>query len=150
MKIIKFLAITSIALCVASCGGNKEAEKSDSTAADEIIETTSSLPETGSDEENATSENTEESVEESDSNSASSENWDELLDSYDDYVTKYISYMKKAAKGDMDALSEYPALMEKAQEFSDKMENAQGEMSASQWSRYMKITKKMTSAASSM
>ena len=55
--------------------------------------------------------------------------------------------MKKASKGDMNALAEYPALMEKAQECSKKMENAQGDMSASQWARYMKITKKMTKAA---
>ncbi len=78
---------------------------------------------------------------------SSSEDWDSLLDSYEEYVDEYISYVKKAAKGDMDALSEYPALMEKAQEFSDKMKDAQGEMSSSQWGRYMKITTKMSQAA---
>lgn len=82
-----------------------------------------------------------------DSVSSDSKDWDALLDSYDSYVTQYISYMKKAARGDMSALSEYPALMEKAQEFSSKMEDAQGDMSASQWSRYIEITNKMTKAA---
>ena len=86
----------------------------------------------------------------SSSSSSGSQNWDALLNSYEQYVDKYISYMKKAAKGDMSALSEYPALMEKAQEFSEKMENAQGDMSASQWARYMKITNKMTQAAANM
>lgn len=81
------------------------------------------------------------------SSSSGSQDWDALLNSYEQYVDKYISYMKKAAKGDMSALAEYPALMEKAQEFSEKMENAQGDMSASQWARYMKITNKMTKAA---
>ena len=81
------------------------------------------------------------------SSSSGSQAWDALLHSYEQYVDKYISYMKKAAKGDMSALAEYPALMKKAQEFSEKMENAQGDMSASQWARYMKITKKMTKAA---
>lgn len=84
------------------------------------------------------------------SSSSGSQDWDALLNSYEQYVDKYISYMKKAAKGDMSALSEYPALMEKAQEFSEKMENAQGDMSASQWARYMKITNKMTQAAANM
>lgn len=70
--------------------------------------------------------------------------WNELLDSYEQYVDKYISYVKKAAKGDMDALAEYPSLMEKAQEFSEKMEGAQSKMSESQWGRYIKITNKMT------
>lgn len=79
-----------------------------------------------------------------------SEDWDALLDSYEEYVDKYISYAKKAAKGDMSALSEYPALMEKAQEFSSKMSGAQGQMSTSQWNRYMKITNKMTQAAANM
>ena len=81
------------------------------------------------------------------SSSSGSQDWDALLNSYEQYVDKYISYMKKASKGDMNALAEYPALMEKAQELSEKMENAQGDMSASQWARYMKITNKMTKAA---
>lgn len=81
---------------------------------------------------------------------AGSEDWDELLNSYEEYVDKYISYIKKAAKGDMSALSEYPALMDKATEFSEKMENAQSDMSASQWARYLKITNKMTKAAAEM
>ena len=58
--------------------------------------------------------------------------------------------MKKAAKGDMSALTEYPALMEKAQKFSEKMENAQGDMSASQWAKYNEITQKMLEAAQEM
>jgi len=86
----------------------------------------------------------------SSSSSSDSEDWDALLESYEEYVDKYISYMKKAAKGDMNALSEYPALLEKAQEFSEKMQNAQGAMSSSQWSRYIKITNKMTKAAQEM
>lgn len=86
----------------------------------------------------------------SSSSSSGSQDWDALLNSYEQYVDKYISYMKKAAKGDMSALSEYPALLEKAQEFSSKMEGAKGDMSASQWARYMKITNKMTQAAANM
>ena len=84
------------------------------------------------------------------SSSTGSEDWDSMLDSYEQYVNKYIALLKKAAEGDMTALAEYPALMEKAQEFSEKMENAQGDMSASQWARYLKITNKMTKAAQEM
>lgn len=84
------------------------------------------------------------------SSSSGSEDWDELLDSYDSYVTKYISYMKRAANGDLSAMSEYPALMQKAENFSKKMQNAQGDMSSSQWARYMRITNKMTQAAANM
>ena len=56
---------------------------------------------------------------ETSSSSSGSEDWDALLTSYERYVDKYISYVKKAAKGDMTALAEYPSLMEKAQEFSE-------------------------------
>lgn len=86
----------------------------------------------------------------SSSSSSGSQDWDALLDSYEQYVDKYISYMKKAAKGDMTALSEYPALMEKAQEFNSELQGAKGDMSASQWARYIKITNKMTKAAQDM
>ena len=98
------------------------------------------------DEDNSTSS----SYDDSDTSSSNSEDWDELLTSYENYVDKYISYVKKAAKGDMTALAEYPSLMEKAQEFSDKLQRAQGDMSASQWARYNKITMKMTKAAQEM
>ena len=47
----------------------------------------------------------------------------------------------------MTALVEYPSLMQKAQEYSDKLQKAQGDMSASQWERYNKITMKMVKAA---
>lgn len=58
--------------------------------------------------------------------------------------------MKRAANGDLSAMSEYPALMQKAENFSKKMQNAQGDMSSSQWARYMRITNKMTQAAANM
>jgi hypothetical protein len=88
--------------------------------------------------------------EESFISSSDSEDWDELLESYEEYVDKYISYLKKASKGDMDALSEYPALLEKAQKFTDKMKNAEEQMSASQWAKYNEITQKMLKAAQEM
>lgn len=91
-----------------------------------------------------------ESDEESVSSASGSEDWNALLDSYEQYVDKYIKYIKKAANGDMTALAEYPSLMEKAQELSNKMSGAQGEMSASQWSRYIKINNKMAKAAQEM
>ena len=73
-----------------------------------------------------------------------------MLKSYEQYVDKYISLAKKAAKGDMSALSEYPGLMQKAEELSTKIDGAKGEMSASQLSRYMKINNKMLKAAQEM
>lgn len=82
--------------------------------------------------------------------STASADWDSMLNSYEQYVNKYIALVKKASNGDMSAMAEYAGLMQKAQELSDKMNGAQGEMSASQWARYMRITTKMTKAAQEM
>ena len=82
-----------------------------------------------------------------DSSKSDDENWDATLDSYEKYVNDYISLMKKAKNGDMDALSEYPSILENAQKLSEKLQNAKGSMSSSQLSRYVKITNKMTQAA---
>lgn len=78
------------------------------------------------------------------------EDWDALLNSYDEYVEKYNSYIKKAVEGDISALSEYPALLEKAQELSSKLEKSKNDISATQWARYMEITNKITQIALDM
>lgn len=153
MKLIKYSAIAFMAVCLASCGGKKE-----SAEAEEIEDEVLSTETTDVDEEidEVLEETNVDEVESSDeddsyaSSSSDSEDWDSLLDSYEEYVDKYIAVMKKVAKGDMSAMSEYPALMEKAEEFSDKIEDAQEKMPASQWERYMKITTKMATAASQM
>ena len=88
----------------------------------------------------------EELEEETASTSSSSNDFDEVLDSYEEYVDKYVSYMKKAQNGDMSALAEYPALMEKAQELNKKIENSKGEMTTAQITRYTQITSKMATA----
>lgn len=81
---------------------------------------------------------------------ASSADVDEMLNSYEEFVDQYISYLKKAANGDMSALAEYPSLMSKAQEVGEKIEAVKGDLTPSQSQRYMEIMQKMTKAASEM
>ena len=81
------------------------------------------------------------------SSSKSSTNWDAVLDEYESYVNQYIAFMKKAQKGDMSAMNDYPKMLEKAERFSDKLDDAEDEMTSTQLSRYMKITNKMANAA---
>ena len=76
-----------------------------------------------------------------------SEDWDAVLTSYEEYVDKYITFAKKAVKGDVKALAKYPALMQKAEELSDKLEKAEDEMSSAQVARYTKISMKLAKAA---
>ena len=78
------------------------------------------------------------------------ENWDKLLDSYEKYVDKYIALCKKVSAGNLSAMTEYTEMMSQAQDLSEKLTKAQGEMTSAQWNRYMKILQKMTNAASNL
>lgn len=79
--------------------------------------------------------------------SKNSTNWDKVLDEYESYVNQYIVLMKKAQNGDMSAMNEYAKMLETAQSFADKLENADDAMTPAQMARYTKITAKMTQAA---
>lgn len=79
--------------------------------------------------------------------SKSSTNWDAVLNEYESYVNQYIALMKKAQNGDMSAMSDYAKMLEKAERLSDKLDNAEDEMTSAQLSRYLKITNKMANAA---
>jgi hypothetical protein len=83
------------------------------------------------------------------SSSGSSEDFDKILDDYEELVNEYIKFYKKAMKGDQEALSEYPSLMEKATNLSESMEKAQNnnQLTAKQINRMVKISTKMAQAA---
>lgn len=75
------------------------------------------------------------------------EDWNVALDSYEEYVDSYIKLLKKSKAGDTSALSEYPEMMKNAQDLSEKMENANEELTSEQMSRFLKIQTKMSNAA---
>ena len=75
--------------------------------------------------------------------SSSSNNWDSILDEYEKYCNKLASLSKKVMAGDMSAMTEYASALEQAQRLSDKLENAEGEMTAAQVARLNKIAAKM-------
>lgn len=134
-------------------GDNTPAKIRLSSIVKEVEETTtsgSSSSSESSDDSSVSSDDSSDEDESISSSSTSSKDWDSMLDSYEEYVDKYIVLAKKAAKGDMSAMAEYAGLMQKAQDLSDKINGAKGDMSASQWARYMKITTKMTKAAQEM
>lgn len=76
--------------------------------------------------------------------------YDELLDSYEKYIDRYISFMKKAQNGDMDALSEYPKLLNEANNYYNKLERAKGNLSTSQMQRLNRIHSKQINALQNM
>ena len=76
--------------------------------------------------------------------------YDDLLDSFESYVNKYIDTMKKVKSGDQSAMMDLPDLTKKAQELSQKLQKSSGEMSPSQVARYQRISMKMLEAAKEM
>lgn len=84
------------------------------------------------------------------SSDSDGEDWDSLLDSYEEYVDMYVSLLKKASSGDLSAVSEYTSYMSKAQEVSQKMADATSKLSPAQLSRFNKINQKMLQAAQNM
>ena len=75
--------------------------------------------------------------------SSSSNNWDSVLDEYEQYCNKLASLSKKAIAGDMSVMTEYSSALEQAQRLGDKLENAEGEMTPAQVARLNKIAAKM-------
>lgn len=79
------------------------------------------------------------------------EDWDQMLDDYEAYVTEYVTLYKKAMKGDGDALTAYPELLEKAENLQNSMQEAEKNksLSGSQLKRMAKIQSKMLEALQS-
>ncbi len=84
------------------------------------------------------------------SNSGKSENWDKILKSYEEYIDEYIKFYKKAKDGDATAMSSYPQLMQKAQNFSNKLSNAGDELTPTQMAKFTKLQMKLASVAAGL
>jgi O6-methylguanine-DNA--protein-cysteine methyltransferase len=78
--------------------------------------------------------------------SNSSNEWDSVIDSYEQFVNEYTAILKKVNSGDMSSYSEMAELMEKYQELAEKIEAASDELSSKQLKRFNKINSKLSSA----
>ena len=132
-KYLTIYTVACLALLIAACG-SKKSEDNDFDV-EEIEEVEDPLDAEDTDD-------YEFSREES-----SSTDWDAVLDEYEKYVDSYIKLVNKVNKGDVSALSEYAEMLEKAESFADKLDNADDEMTAMQLARYEKITMKMSKVA---
>ncbi len=77
----------------------------------------------------------------------SGNDWDSILDDYEKYYDQYIKLMKKAKNGDVSAMTEYVTMLEKAQSIGERLSNAQGDLTAAQSARFLKIQQKLVNAA---
>ncbi len=149
MKVINLLGMCAIVVALISCGGSKkESDANTSDSAQEMLNDMSSTD--FSSDNSGSSLLKEESDDSSTEESGDKEDWDAVLDSYEEYVDSYISLLKKANAGDLDALSEYPSLLQNAKEMGEKLSTASSDLSASQISRYNRINQKMLNAAQEM
>lgn len=125
---------------LASCGGNKTEKEENETqpTETEYVDDTISTSTTDMTADNDEAIDNEES--------SSSEDWDAILDEYENYCTKLASLSKKAMSGDMSAITEYTSMLESAQSLQEKLEKAESDMTAAQVARLNKIVNKMASA----
>lgn len=75
-----------------------------------------------------------------------SNDWDTALTEYDEYIDKYIEFMKKGKAGDQTAMLEAVDLMSKAQSAGEKLQKANGELTTTQLNKFTKIQKKIINA----
>ena len=73
--------------------------------------------------------------------------FDEYLDTYEEFCNEYTDLLKRAGEGDADAISEYPEILKKAQELGEKMQKVQGYATPEQIARFAEIQKKFLSSA---
>ena len=146
--------LVTAVVCLLSCKKQDYTPSDvDEAVVDEIVtedETTTIAVESGKDDVDALLDDDDDDDDGDDDDIASSKsstNWDAVLNEYESYVNQYISLMKKAQKGDMSAMTEYAKMLEKAENLSDKLDDAEDEMTSAQLSRYMKITNKLANAA---
>jgi hypothetical protein len=92
------------------------------------------------------SDNKADDAETDDAKQNDSSEWDKALDEYEKYVDKYIEFYKKTKNGDLSAMSEYADMLEKANAVSEKLDDAEGDMSAAQMARFTKIQGKFLNA----
>lgn len=76
--------------------------------------------------------------------------WDEVLDSYEECVNKAIALMKKVKQNDPTAITEYAEYAQKMQEYSRKLDNAKGQLSARQMTRLSALITKAARANQDM
>lgn len=138
MKIGKISIALAIALAsMTACGNKQESTES------ETIETSTAADYDGVDSIAAPQSEATPAEEVSEPAPAASNDWDKVLDEYEDYCNKVSSLSKKVMAGDMSAMTEYTSLLEKAESLSNKLEKAENEMTTAQVARLNKIAQKM-------
>lgn len=73
------------------------------------------------------------------STTSGKQDWDKLITDYESYMKQYISLMQKAADGDQSAMTEYPAMMQKANEVAQDIQSAGTDITPEQLAKFSKL-----------
>ncbi len=138
MKNISFAALLMSTILLVNCSG--KSEKKDAINQEETFESEITQ------EEMLEETNFRQPVEEN----TQSEDWDVILKNYEEYIDNYIVLLKKSKAGDTSVMPQYMEMMENANKLSEKLGNANGELSAKQMSKFMELQNKLTNAALEM
>lgn len=78
--------------------------------------------------------------------------WDEILDAYEYFIDQYIPFCNKVANKQISVTDpEYSEMIQKAMEFSSKMQNANSnDMTPAQYARLTRLVQKANAAAAKM
>ena len=81
--------------------------------------------------------------------SSASDEWNEVLDGYEDYVDDYVAIIKKqkADPSDMNLMTQYQELMQKGTTWATKMSEMSSDFGTEQLTRMLEIQSKLASAA---
>jgi hypothetical protein len=84
-------------------------------------------------------------------NTSPSNNCEEALEDYESFVDDYIKFIESASSGDYSAMTKAVPLMQKAESAGNKIQNmGQIDLGSDCWNRYLRIQKKLTTAALKM
>jgi len=72
-------------------------------------------------------------------NAKSGKDWDDLLDSYENFINRYVRLMKKAQNGDLSAITEYTKYMQDAINLAEEVETERGDLTSAQLKRFLEL-----------
>ena len=137
-KIFALFLLVALGLMMVSCGATNE---SDTSTVDNLVESLNEIEEVVSSDVPATNVSEEKPVESGTSSGLDAE-FKAAMDSYEEFMNEYVTFMKKykANPGDLSILSEYANYMSKYAEFVEDFEKWNDEeMNAAETAYYIEV-----------
>jgi 3-oxoacyl-ACP reductase-like protein len=129
-NLIKSALVLSIAAMITACGGNNNGGTQAPAGNSNTSGATNSQPAN-----NAGTEAT--------APAASGSNYDQIINDYSTMIDQMIDMNKKIEAGDMNAMADYQSLMQKSTKLSQDIQNAKGQLTPEQLSKFEQLMTKI-------